>query len=237
MAKTATQEFLDQILAKVPEGERAAVQSLYSKAQDEISANQTDLDTAKQRVIETAQQQNDWWKANKDVVAELAEIKKKGGGGGGTGLTSEEITKQLEGLEDRVMSNGLALVTTASTIAAAHLHEFAEAIDVRVLATEAIKAGKTLDQYYNEKVAPVRQERAAATLKKSLEEAEARGKKAGIEETTQQYGNRQMPFPGQSAAPSTLSGLRKPADGAAPPDVLGDAVATANAVTARQNAT
>lgn len=232
MAKTAAQEFLDRVLATVPEEKKAEVQSLYSRAADEIAASQTTLEEQTAQVRATAEKQNQWWTTHKDDVAELAELKKRGGGGG-SGLTPEEVTKQLGDLKDDVMSNGLALITAATTISAAHYKEFGEALDMRALAQEAIKANKTLDAYYNEKVAPVRQERAAADLTAKLAEAEARGKKAGIEETTQTLGNRQMPFPGHSTAPTTLSGLRKPAEGTAPPNVLADAVATANEVAAR----
>ncbi len=232
MAKTAAQEFLDQVLATVPADKKAEVQALYSRAADEIAATQTTLDEQTAQVRATAEKQNQWWGANKDAVTELAELKKRGGGGGGIDAT--EIAKQLEDLKGDVMTNGLALITTATTIGASHLHEFGEALDMRKLAQDAIKANQTLDAYYNSTVASRRQERAEAALTAKLAEAEARGKKAGIEETTQTLGGQRMPFPGHSSAPTTLSGLRKPVEGQAPPNVLNDAVATANEVMSRQ---
>lgn len=232
MAKTAAQEFLDQVLATVPAEKKAEVQALYSRAADEISASQATLEEQTAQVRDTAAKQTQWWNAHKDDVAELNALK-KGGGGGGTGLTQEDIAKQLGDLQDNVMSNGLALITTATTIAASHLKEFGEPLDMRALAQEAIKANQTLDAYYAAKVTPARQERAAADLTARLDAARAEGKKTGIEETTQLLGNRQMPFPGHSTAPTTLSGLTKRPEGQAPPNVLADAVATANEVMAK----
>lgn len=234
MAKTATQEFLDKILETVPEDKKEGVRALYSKAQDEISATQRSLDEEVTRVKDIAQKQTDWWNAHKDTVEENKRLKAAGGGGTGN-VDSAKVTEQLGALEDRVMGQGLALITTTADLAIGHYQEFGERLNTQKLAADAIKANKPLQQFYDESVATRRSERAAADLKKQLEEAEARGKKAGVEETTQRLGNAQMPFPGHSApAATTLSGLKKPAEGASKPDVLADAVATANAVVARE---
>lgn len=234
MAKTATQEFLDRVLATVPEDKKADVQSMYSRAQDEQAAQQQTIEDATAQVRATAAKQTEWWNANKDAVTELAEIKKTGGGG----LTEAAIGTRLDTLRDDVMSNGLALITTATTIAAGHLKEFGEPLDMRVLAQEAIKANKSLDQHYNESVAARRQERSTADLNARLEAAKAEGRKIGEEETRRTLGAQTMPFPGQATAPATtLSGLKRAPDGAAPPNVLDAAVATANEVIQRQSGT
>lgn len=236
MAKTKAQEFLDQVLSKVPEGEREAVRSLYSGAMDEVTGQQRTLDEATAQVRDTAKKQTDWWNTHKDAVAENAELKKKLEGGGGTGVQAEELTKQLTTMEDRVMGIGLGLITKATRISVGHFQEFGEVLDMDDLAQKAIKANLPLAEFYDSTVAARRHERATATRAKEIADAEARGEKKGIEDTVKTLGSTHMPFPGSSgrAALTTLSGLKPRAEGSAPPDVLGDAVATATEVFNRQ---
>lgn len=224
--------FLDRILAAVPEGpQREAVRADYSRLHDGIGT----IESETARLAEVHRQQVAWHGTNHAALEDYNRMKAAGGGGGNPPVDQNKIEEAMQGLEDRVMSNGLALVTTASTIAASHLHEFKEPLDVRKLAQDAIKAKMTLDDYYSSTVATRRQERAEADLKARLDAAKLEGEKIGADRVRQEYGAANMPFPGRAGGPvatTTLSGLKKQ-DGA--PSVLDAAVATANAVISAQS--
>lgn len=233
MAKTKTQEFLDQVLATVPEDKKAEVRALYSGAQDEISAHERTLEEETARVREIATKQSNWWEAHKDTVAENKRLKESGGGE--SKVNVDEINARIDATKGELMGTGAALVAIGTQIGLNHYKEFGEVLDMEAVMNEAMKSGMTLKQYYDSKMSPRRQELAQADIKKQLEEAEARGKKAGEEAAMTQFGKQNMPFPGHSApSTTTLSGLKKPADGASKPDTLGDAVQTAMGVMQRE---
>lgn len=223
--KTA-KSFLDRVLEKVPEAEREGLRADYSRAQDEIDGVQSELDTAMGKVRATATAQNQWWEGNKDAVHERDTLKKQLEGAPKGGMEVGEIEKRLTAQKDEVLSMGLGLITTASTISARHLKEFDEPLDMQKLADEAVKANMTLQGYYDQHVGPRRQERTEAANKLAIANAREEGKREGLSEGIKRAGDG-MPYP-VGAAPTTLAGLKKPAEGAANPFSLEAAVETAN---------
>lgn len=234
MGKTKTQEFLDQVLATVPEDQKAAVRALYSSAQDEIAAHERTLEEETARVRDIATKQTNWWEAHKDTVEENKRLKAAGGGGGST-VNVDEINARIDATKGELMGTGAALVAIGTQIGLNHYKEFGEVLDMEAVMNEAMKSGQTLKAYYDGKMAPRRQELASAAVTKQIEEAELRGVKKGEEAAMTKFGNQHMPFPGHSApSTTTLSGLKPRADGAGKADVLGDAVQTAMGVMNRE---
>lgn len=223
--------FIDKVLEHVPEDKKESVRAEYSRAQDEA----TNLETARANVIRTAEAQTGWWDANKGAIEELKKLKE----GGNPNPITDAVDKNalstgLQGLEDKVMSTGLALMTTMTQLGLDHMAEFpGEKLDVTRLANEAMKAGKPLVDYYNEQVAPKRTARQEAEIAKKVADATEAGRLAGVAETLKKVPGQGMPYPVGSSAPTTLAGLTKPAAGTADPYSLDAAVATANAEVAR----
>jgi hypothetical protein len=126
------------------------------------------------------------------------------------------------------------MVTELPDIALGHYREFNEQLNTRDLAQNAIAAGKTAKTYYDDLVRERREKKAnedrAAADAKLLEQGRVEGRK----EILERAGQGGPPYPVGSTAPTTLTGLRKPAEGQASPFSLDAAVATANAVAAKQ---
>lgn len=214
-------EFLDRVLNLIPEDKRESVRSLYSGAQDEA----TSLETAMANVRRTATEQSAWYTANKDALDQAKDLLAKGGTGG---VSESEIAKRLEQMRDDIMGQGLSLMTVGTTIAGNHMKEFGEPLDMQVLADEAIKAGKTLQAYYDQKVAPKRAEVAETALQLRLKAAKDEGVKEGTQATLARIPGAAMPYPvGQNLGVSTLDGLKKAPEGQAPQDVVQAAAQTA----------
>lgn len=233
MAVGKLNTFVDRLLEHVPEDKKAAVRAEYSAAQDEM----TTLEQARTRVEEVAGKQREWWEGNKDAVAERdrlrTELAAKGAAPVNGAITKEDLDQRDARVRADTLETGLGLVTAMTNIAMGHLHEFNEVLDTHKLTQEAIKANKALDVYYAETVATRRAERNTAQRATEIAAAREEGKKEGVTETLAR-GGRDLPFPVGSTAPTTLSGLRKPADGQASQYGLEAAVATANAVIAQQ---
>lgn len=214
-----TKEFIDRVVALVPEDQRDSVRSQYSAAQDEASS----LDAAIARVNTTAKAQTEWYEANKTALEEYKANKGNGGGGAHT-IDLKDVGKQIDGVKDEVMSQGLQLMTIGTSIAVGHIHEFGEALDMAKLTHDAIAAKKPLKEFYDESVASRRADKAKAEFDKQIATAREEGKKEGVTETLGKLPNA-MPYPvGQSLGVSTLDGL-KSVEGAR--NVVQDAAATA----------
>lgn len=226
------QAFVDDLLKRVPEDQREAVRSMYSQASDEA----TSLDQEIARVRAVGKEQKEWYDANKTALEKAKEVL-AGGGGGSHTIDPDAITKQIGAVKDEVLTVGLALMNIQNNIVASHITEFpGERLDMNALTKGAQAAGMSLQDFYDREMAPKRKERADAALKKTIEEAEARGEAKGKADVLAKLPQTAMPYPVVSSAPTTLTGLRKPADGQAGPDYLKDAVATANEVMSRQTA-
>lgn len=232
MAPRATEQlktYLDRILEQVPADKRDAVRADYSRAQDLATA----VDT-------TATRQAEWWEGNKDAVAERDRLRAAATTPTSTisGLDATEVDNRIAKASQQNIETGLGLITIATTIAAQHLNEFKEPLDMTKLTQEAIAAKMPLDQYYHGFVAPRRVERQNAQIAADKEVARKEGIEAGRKEVMDSLGQTMpYPMPNQGiAAPTTLSGLRKPANGEARPDPVDAAVRTAVEVMNRQNA-
>lgn len=218
--------FIDKVLEHVPEDKKESVRAEYSRAQDEA----TSLEEARANVIRTAEAQTVWWGQHKGTVEELKKLKEAGGNQITDAVDKDTLGKGLQGLEDKVMSTGLALMTTMTQLGLDHMSEFpGEKLDVTKLANEAMKAGKPLVEYYNEQVAPKRTARQEAEIAKKVADATEAGRKLGVEETLKKVPGQGMPYPVGTSSPTTLAGLKKPAEGQSDPYSLDAAVATANA--------
>lgn len=226
--------FLDSVLEKLPESDREAARSAYSAAQDEVSGITRELDGAIEQVNTTAVKQTAWYDKHKDVIEGRA------AGGASNPITNavdaEKITKdlttQLTATRDELAGQGLYLSSVIPTIIAQHGVEFGEVLDGEKLVKEAIAAGTDIKTFYAGSVATRRTEKATAKAAADIAAAEERGRQAGFKEA----GNGHIPFPVGSRTPTTLSGLRKPADAnAANPHSLEAAVATASEMIAKAN--
>lgn len=229
--------FLDRILEHVPEDKKAAVRAEYSRAQDHVSQVETELDAARAKVTQVATEQTAWWEANKDAVRERDQLRQKVAATPATsGVDQTELDKRLAATRDEVLGTGLGLVTAMTNLGLQHMKEFGEVLDTTKLAKDAIAAGKDLASFYTESVAPRRQEIAAAAREKELADARADERAKTTQELLSKAGQA-IPYPVGNSAPTTLAGLRKPAEGQANPFGLEAAVATATQVAARQAGT
>jgi len=234
---------VDAMLSLIPEEHREKARAQYSRIQDAAR----ELVDKHRQVVTTANEQSVWWRDHQNDVAELAELRRKtgqsgqsngngNGNGDGNAITQAVLDAALAKQRDEILGTGLGLITANGTISAQHLHEFGEVLDLRKLTQDAMAANTPLDQFYAESVAARRKERddkaRAAELAKAREEGKAEGLKEGLARTGQG-----MPYPVGVSAPTTLSGLRKPAEGQPNPYGLEAAIATANEVLARSNAT
>lgn len=227
--------FLDRLMQHVPADKRQEAQSTYSQLSDQLRT----LEANEAAVRATAQKQNEWWSQHKDTVTENAQLKaeletaRKGGGG----MDANAIEQAIAASTAQALETGLGIATTLADLATGHLHEFGETLNTRQLAQAAIAAKLPVDQYYQQQVAERRQARQQADLEARLKAARDEGAAAGRQEVLNSLPGKQMPFPGPSQAngPTTLAGLRKPADGQPNPFSLEAAVATATAVAAAEN--
>lgn len=224
-----TSTFLDRLFQHVPADQQAAARPIYSQLADRV--NQVDT---------VAQQQAAWWEKNQHVAAdnarlqtELAEARRAAVTN--PGMDQNAIQKAIDEATARTLETGLGLITTVSNLSAQHMVEFHESLDTAKLSREALAAGTTIDGYYAQSVAGRRQERSAVDLAAQIKAAREEGTAAGRKEVMDSMG-RQMPFPSPSGAnaPTTLAGLRKPADGSNPYSVDA-AVQTAMDVMTKQN--
>lgn len=228
--------FLDDLMQYVPADQRAAAQSIYSKAADRAAT----LEGTAQQVAETAQQQHAWWERNKNVVEERDTLAARLAANnpnpnpnpnpGGSPVDMNAITQAIKASEAATLETGLGLVTTITTIAAQHQAEFGEPLNATQLTKDAIAAGVPIEQFYANSVAGRRNEKAQATRAAELAAAKAEGIEAGRQEVLARIPNGQLPFPvaGQPAV-TTLAGLKKPGQGEPNPFSLDAAVATLNA--------
>lgn len=177
-------------------------------------------------VKKTEADQKSWWDQNKDAVAERDRLKAAGGGGGG-GVDHGDVQSKIDtavaaavkGMRDdmaQLESVGVGLATISSRISVSHLNEFHEVVDVEKVAQDAIKNKRTLVDEYNAQVSERRATRDKAAREKELADATEAGRKAGMMEALNRQG---APYPiNDGSGPSTLSGLRKPAEGEKAPD-------------------
>ena len=231
MAVGQLNTFLDRLLQYVPEEKKAEARSIYSSAADRAS----ELERSAAVVTETGQKQREWWDRNKDAVADRDRLAAELAAKGTSTVDQNTIQKAIDEANARTMETGLGLVVAVSDIVAGHIIEFGERIDTTKLAKEAIAAGTPIDQFYNQQMATRRQERADAALNERLANARKEGEESGRKAILDSMGQ-SLPFPSPSGQPAitTLSGLRRPAEGAANPFSLDAAVATAMEVASKQ---
>lgn len=228
---------IDSLLKLVPEDQREAARAHYSRVQDGVN-----------QITATAREQGAWWERNKDAVVERDSLRVRVAQTNGntnpnpnpnpenpTGnvITEAMLKKALEDQRADLLGIGLGMTTEIPSIGLKHMKEFGEELDLRKLAKDAMDAGKNVQDYYNESVAPRRLERDTAARTAELAAAEQRGIEKGRKEILERTPGQGMPYPVGSSAPTTLAGLKKP-EGANPYG-LDAAVATANSVLARQS--
>lgn len=170
-ASEAGKAFLDGVLAKLPEDQRATAKGLFDAnegalevlgsgalGQAEINRQFTDLtkqkETLEQQRTELIAKQGEltsWFEANQgalaDYVAHKDAIDKLKAGGGvmgddkGKGLTAEEVAAMMEA-RDRAFAGAFALGTN---LTANHLHMFNEPLDMQELMADP-KVGTVIDR-------------------------------------------------------------------------------------------
>lgn len=226
--------FLDTVLEKLPEAERAGVRTLYSQAQDEVDQHTTALNAK-------AKELDDWWTKNKDRLGEPNPNQPAGGNPNPNNPINmaverdaifKEVDLRLGKVADNLAGQGLALSTMIPTIVAQHGVEFGgEVLDAEKLVNDAIKANMDVKSFYSHSVADRRATASKVKYDAEMKAAEARGHAAGIAEASR--GN--IPYPSARMSPTTLSGLRTPDAGQPNPHSLDAAVATAVEVMNQQN--
>lgn len=230
--RAAGKAFVDNLLAKVPEADRAAVAAALQRddildlagdgalRHDEFSRLADNLRAREEIVQRTAEEQSSWYRDNQKLLEEAAALKRAGGGRREPEeepivtqpqLKKEDIVATVAPIIGQIEQDGVRLMGRLSTIGVRHLHEFGEVLDAEQLMESAAKNKRTVDEEYNASVAERRQTRSAEALAKQIAEAEERGRKKGIEETIAAGGK--QPYPVGESAPSTLAGLgAKPED-------------------------
>jgi hypothetical protein len=207
-------KFLDLVLQKLPEEERASARALYSQAQDEASAIGQQLAAGIAEVNTRAQQQADWWERHKHL-----------GGGNGDGTNRPdpsqpnnqpqpfnptqlltEIDKRIGTVADTLAGQGLALSTILPTLVAQHGVEFGEVLDAEKLAKDAIAANMDIKEFYKQSVGERRATKAKEKYDADIKAAEERGRLSGLTEA----GKSMSPYPSTRQSATTLSGLRIP---------------------------
>lgn len=240
--KESAKAFLDRVLATVPADKQEEVRSLYSKAHEDLSTESTSLEEMTARVKDTARQQTEWWGIQKPKVEEydrlkLAAVRPEDRPAAAAGLSEEEVQKRVDAVRAETLTTGLGLVNVLNRLSMNHYKEFgSEILDGQKLADEAIKAGLSLEQHYNNTVAERRQKVRDEKYQADMVKAKEEGRLAGVSEVLTRSGQ-SMPYPVGPTAPTTLAGLQKRPEGQANPFSLEAAVATAAAVAAKQAGT
>lgn len=228
-------KFLDTILEKLPEGEREAARSLYSQAQDELSGISRELESGIATVNETAAKQDAWYNKHKDVIEgrrtdpnpdrpnPITEAAARD-------ALMKDVDTRIGDTREALASQGLFLSTVIPTIIAQHGVEFGEVLDGEKLVQDAIAAKQDIKTYYSQSVAERRKLKAETKYKEEIAAAETRGREAGLKEA----GRGNIPYPTSRQTTTTLSGLRKPAEGQPDTTSLDAAVATAMEVYNKQ---
>lgn len=169
-ASDSGRSFLDGVLAKLPEDQRATVRAaieanegalevLGSGALGQAEINRQFTELTKQRetlesqrteLVAQGEKLTSWYDANKgaldDYLAHKEVIEKLKTGNGGTvienkGLTAEEVAAMMEA-RDRAFAGAFALGTNLS---AAHLHMFNEPLNMQELMADP-KVGTVIDR-------------------------------------------------------------------------------------------
>lgn len=215
----------DTLLAEVGDG--TLMRSEASRLTDDITARVTKI-----QQVETAQ--NEWWTTNKERLGRLEALEKNPPvtpAAGTGGIDEKVVDEKLARAMGEIESSGLYVTAVASEISTGHYAEFGERLDMRKLFTDAVKAKKPLDVFYNDTVAERRQTRLTEARAKELADVRAAGVKEGI---AQAMNRDAQPYPvGGPQGISTLSGLRKPTDQTAADEYsLDAAVKTATEVMA-----
>lgn len=235
--KEAGQEYLKNVLALIPEAQRASIQEALSveTAIEALGSPFVEVETAAEaRIAQAAQKEQqvlgykqnlDKWYANTQTTfgkqqTELEEKIKKAAlvtpGDGSTPaippdvVTKADLTKQVQEIVTASERNGMGAIGYFTTLANKHYDTFKEPLDVMQLVQNATQAGKTVPQYYQELVAP----KLAEIEKKRATDHDAQIRKDEREkilaESRKQEGHRAYPLPGLGAEdPSTLGGLEK----------------------------
>jgi hypothetical protein len=224
--REAGKTFLENILAKIPEGERATVQAAvmkddvldfagehhlrhdeFSRMADEVR-KQSDALTAYRTQLDTYKGELDgWYTTNKTA---LEKVRRRSEGDGDLGELEERPTVDLSGYvraedHDRMLretqEQGLSLMTLMTRLGMKHYHEFKEPLDPADVIVHARDRGLRLDLAYEDWVAPRREERSKKELEDRLKQAREEG---AIEERKRQQ---VTPYPVGNEEPTTLSGL------------------------------
>lgn len=227
-----SEEFLNAILEKLPEHERAAARTMYSQAQDELSTVARGLDTSIQQVNETAGKQAAWYTQHKDVIEGRRTDNVITTAVDGEAL-KKEFGSALNRAREEAATQILYLGGIMPTLIAQHQAEFGgEVLDGAKLLKDAGESGLDLPTYYSQSVAERRRAALATKSAADITAAEERGRLVGLKEA----GNGHVPYPvnGHGRAPTTLDGLRKPAEGQASTGGLDAAIATATEMMQRQ---
>lgn len=223
------QTFLDEVLKRVPEDQREEVRSLYSKASDEVKGIAAQITEAVGVVNQRAEEQEAWWAKNKKPAATpnpiAAAVDKD--------TLMKEVNTSIASTRDQLASDGLFLASVIPTIIAQHGVEFGEVLDGEKLVKDAIAAGTDIKTFYNGSVAEKRKAKADAKYASDIAAATEKGRLDGLKEAGTHAGN---PYPSSRQVPTTLAGLRKPAEGTASPFTLDAAVVTAVDVMNKQQA-
>lgn len=134
--------FLDEILAKVPEDQRAGVVSALaaspefaSTLEDRVRSQQAEFSRGMDGIKAKAVEQNDWWATHKEIADLGQKAKLAGFDPTKTGVTPLSLPDDVVRREELDSRERLVVPLTAmiTSLAIRHLHEFGEPLDMTPL--------------------------------------------------------------------------------------------------------
>jgi len=173
-------EFIDSVLAKIPEAHRGAVAAAFAdpeaapalQAIGEGTLRQADYSRQLDATMAHKRKLDDWWAANEPLVKKGKEALARETAGdpdptnnpnpanlAGKGFLSRE--EALKIVDEREMGAGRFIITTQS-LALKHLHEFNEVLDLNALLNDPRVNELGLERLYQTKYAERYQKKAQA---------------------------------------------------------------------------
>lgn len=210
--------FLDQVLGKLPEADRAAVsaaltkpeaeaalktvgegvlmRSDYSKVMDEVTKSKAELDAELARLTDVNRQQTAWYETNKPLL-ELGK-KAKDSGWEGAGRTTDDLKEPVK-LPDNVITKdaldareqeAAGYMEYITRLGLTHLQTFGEILDVTALRRDPRAAKVGIQGVYDAIYGPKIQEKQSAAEKARIDKLVA----DGVAEQLRKTGSR-PPYP------------------------------------------
>lgn len=195
-------------------GQGVARQSDYSRAMDELRAQQSQVETI-------GRQQKEWWDKTKpavdQTVAKLSDYERRFGpldgdggnrGGEGSGLSRAEVEKLLKEHADK----GMAFTASVSKQMGYLLQDYAikfpgKVLDLEAIEKKALEGNMTIRQAYESAIAPELEAKSKADHETELKKAREDGAREALSKHN---------IPVDSAPAEQAPFFRQPADGEKP---------------------